>query len=149
MNMNPRMLLFISLLILCFASVAGAATEVAEATAITSSSGAPSTLQIKQNFLAMQRDEINRNLRQVQRCITNAANPQILKDNEGNTRSVPKIDAITCAYQLKQLERELARLARSESRLSQDASVAAAVLERASRQAQLKKIKQALSGSSE
>lgn len=133
--------------ILLLVSPRGAEAQTAVASPVTrSSTSRPSSFQIQQNFYAIEIASIKRQLQQVQRCIANAANPQILRDFEGNVNRVPKIDAITCAYQLKQLQRQLANIARQQAKLAQDASAQAGFLEVAQRQAELQQLLRALAG---
>jgi hypothetical protein len=140
--------LIVALMMLSLASIAGAQTSTAAATPVTASSGRPSSFQIQQNFFTIQLAGINRQLQQVQRCIANATNPQILRDPEGNINRVPKTDAITCAYQLKLMQRQLASLARQQAKLAQDASAQAGFLEVTQRQAQLQQLLKAIAGQS-
>jgi len=146
MNVNLGFGLIAGLIMLSLASESGAETQTATATAVTRSSATPSSYQIQQNFFTIQLAGINRSLRQVQRCIANAANPQILRDFEGNVNRVPQVDAINCGYQLKQLQRHLASLTRQQAKLAQDAAVQAGLLEVAQRQAQLEQLLKSLSG---
>lgn len=146
MNVNVGVGLIAALIVLSPASESGAETSTATATSVTRSSGTPSSYQIQQNFLAIQIAGIKRQVQEVQRCIANASNPQILRDFEGNVNRVPQVDAITCGYQLKQLQRQLASLSRQQTKLAQDASAQAALLELTQRQAELKQLLKALSG---
>jgi hypothetical protein len=145
-NVKVRMGLIVALIMLSLASVSGAQTSTAAATPVTASSGRPSSFQIQQNYFTIQLAGINRQLQQVQRCIANAVNPQILRDPEGNINRVPQVDAITCGYQLKLLQRQLASLARQQAKLAQDASAQSGFLEVTQRQAQLQQLIKAISG---
>lgn len=145
MNVNLGFGLMAALIMLSLASESGAETQTATATAMTRSSATPSSYQIQQNFFTIQLAGINRSLRQVQRCIANAANPQILRDFEGNVNRVPQVDAINCGYQLKQLQRHLASLTRQQTKAAQDAAVQAELLEVAQRQAELRQLVKSLS----
>ncbi len=144
LNVNVGMGLIVALIMLSLASISGAQTTTAVATPVTPSTGTPSSFQIRQNFFTIQLAGINRQLQQVQRCLANAVNPQILRDPEGNINRVPQVDAITCGYQLRLLQRQLASLARQQEKLAQDAGAQAQFLEFTQRQAQLQQLLQAL-----
>jgi hypothetical protein len=114
----------------------GAST--ASASAVTNSSGKPSTFAIKRDFLAMQIAAIQRDIREAERCITNATNPVTLRDPEGNINRVPQTDALDCGRRLKQLVRQLAGIQRKADTLAQDAEVQGSFLETQMREAQRK-----------
>lgn len=118
----------------------------ASATEVTQSSGRPSTIQIKQNFLEQQLAFLQRQIDDAQRCIANSSNPTILRDPEGNLNRVPKTDLVNCTRQLAQLQDQLARLQRQSQQLAQDAQVQAAAVQRKLQQARTRAILQAVSG---
>ncbi len=144
--MNLKVVPTSVVLALLMASSAEAQIQAAAATPVVPSSGRPSSFQIKQNFFAIQLANINRNLRQVERCLADAVNPQVLRDPEGNLNRVPRIDLNTCSYRLRLLQRQLASLAREQAKEAQDAGAAASFLEATRRQAQLQQMLRALSG---
>jgi hypothetical protein len=144
--MKLKVVLTSAVLVLLMASFAGAQIQAAVATPVVPSIGRPSSFQIRQNFFAIQQANISRSLRQVERCLADAVNPQVLRDPEGNLNRVPRIDLNTCSYQLRLLQRQLARLAREQAKEAQDAGAAASFLEFTRRQAQLQQTLRALSG---
>jgi hypothetical protein len=106
----------------------GQAAQSASASPVTASSSRPSTLRIRQNILAQQRAVIQRELSQVQRCITDSTRLQSLRDPQGNINQVPKIDLTNCARRLRLLQDQIAALSRQTTALGQDASAQAARL---------------------
>jgi hypothetical protein len=112
----------------------------------TPSGGRPSTIQVRQNIIAQKAAALQRELKQLQRCITNASQLQTLRDPEGNINIVPQNDLVNCTRRLLDLQRRQDSLNREIAALSLDAQPLAASAQRISRQAQLKSVLQALSG---
>lgn len=108
----------------------------ATATAVSPSSGRPSTIQIRQNILNQKRRALNSQVEVAQRCITNASQPTVLRDPQGNVNIVPSTDIVNCTRTLEALLRQLASLARESERLAQDAQAQAAALQRKQKQTQ-------------
>ncbi len=99
----------------------------AAATPATASSGRPSTLSIKKDLLTAKRTELQRQLRDVQRCIDGASSS--LRDSSGRVNRISSTDLVTCARTLGQIQRQLASLGRQAEALSRDAEVMGANLE--------------------
>jgi hypothetical protein len=115
-------LVLLSGLLILVSSAWGQTTSTnASAQPASRSSGQPSALEIQENALNMQLAQIEGDLREVKRCISNASNPQVLRDFNGNINRVPQVDLVDCSRRLKQLERQLAGLKRQATSLSLDA----------------------------
>jgi len=112
----------------------------------TPSGGRPSTIQIRQNIIAQKAAALQRELKELRRCITNASQLQSLRDPEGNINMVPQNDLVNCTRRLQDLQRRQDSLNREIAALSQDAQPLAAAAERAARKADLQRKLQALSG---
>jgi hypothetical protein len=131
----------ICLFCLCLASPIGAqqGQRGATATPTVPSSGAPSSIQIKQNFLNQQIRAVNSQIQVAQRCIANASRPEVLRDPQGNVNIVPSQDITNCSRTLSALQRQLASLSRQVAKLAQDAQVQAAFLQAKQKQQQAQK----------
>ena len=141
--------LIATLLLLAFVSVAysqGTARSSAAKAVSTPSGGRASTIQIRQNVIAQKAAALQRELKELQRCISNASQLQTLRDPEGNINMVPQNDLVNCTRRLQDLQRRQDSLNREIAALSQDAIPLAAAAERRARQANLKRVLQALSG---
>lgn len=121
-------------------------TPSASATETTQSSGRPSTLKIKQNFLQKRLALLQRQIDDARRCIANASNPTLARDPEGNLNRVPKTDLVNCTRELNRLLNELSSLQRDSAQLAIEAQAASAAIERRLRQERTKKLLQAVSG---
>jgi hypothetical protein len=100
------------------------------ATPATQSSGRPSTIAVKQDFLRQRQAILERDVEESLRCIESASNPQTLRDPEGNINRVPQTDLVNCTRRLAQLRRQLDSLAREAKQLAQDAQVQANAVQR-------------------
>jgi hypothetical protein len=120
----------------------------ASATQVTTSSGRPSSIGIKQNILKQKQAALARELTEVARCIRTSGQSQVLRDPEGNVNIVPDIDVTNCARRLAQLLRQQSSLGRAANQLAQDAQAQANSAQRALEQARTKARLQAISGSS-
>ncbi len=150
-----RFSILLATMIVTLASAAHAQTTIPQAASSaaakavsTPSSGRPSTFQIRQNIIAQKAAAIQRELKELQRCITNASQLQTLRDPEGNINIVPQNDAVNCARRLQDLQRRQDSLNREIAALSQDAQPVAAAAQRIAQQAALQRVLQALSGKS-
>ncbi|MBI5570137.1 MAG: hypothetical protein HY914_09345 [Desulfomonile tiedjei] len=110
----------------------------ATATAVRPPSGGGGTAEIAQNALTFKRAELTRQLREIQRCISDASNPIVLRDPQGNINRVPQTDLINCARKLGQLQRQLSSLQRQSNALAQDATFQSILLQDALQIAQRK-----------
>jgi hypothetical protein len=123
-----------------------AASSAAAKAVSTPSGGRPSTIKVRQNIIAQKAAALQRELKELQRCITNASQLQTLRDPEGNINIVPQNDLVNCTRRLKDLQRRQDSLNREIAALSTDVQPVAAAAQRIARQAQLKSVLQALSG---
>lgn len=123
-----------------------AASSAAAKAVSTPSGGRPSTIQVRQNIIAQKAAALKRELKELQRCITNASQLQTLRDPEGNINIVPQNDLVNCTRRLQDLQRRQDSLNREIAAISLDVQPLAAAAQRISRQAQLKSVLQALSG---
>jgi hypothetical protein len=112
----------------------------------TPSGGRPSTIQIRQNVIAQKAAALQRELKELQRCITNASQLQSLRDPEGNINMVPQNDLVNCTRRLQDLQRRQDSLNREVAALAQSTQPVAAAAERRARQADLQSKLKALSG---
>lgn len=137
MTITYRLALATSILsILLAAPVAwGQASPSAAARTTSRSSSVPSTYAVKQHFLSFQQARIQSEIREVQRCIADASNTQVVRDPEGNLNRAPQIDLTNCTRRLQQLTRQLTELVRSADALTRDADVAGIRLENIARDA--------------
>jgi chromosome segregation ATPase len=87
----------------------------------------PNTFTIEQRALTRAQARLERELRQVRRCLSNAA--QNLRDPQGNINRVASVDLVNCGRRLGALQRKLNRLGRSAERLQFEAAAAQAKLE--------------------
>lgn len=117
----------------------------ASATPVNISTGTPSTIAIREQFLVQQEQIIERELQQVTRCIANASLNVVLVDPTGIINRVPQTDIVNCTRRLNQLQRQVARLAREAQQLANDAQVQATALETQARLAELQQNLRALS----
>lgn len=123
------------------------AASAASAKAVsTPSGGRPSNIQVRQNIIAQKAAALRSELKELQRCITNATQLQTLRDPEGNINIVPQNDLVNCTRRLRDLQRRQDSLNREIAALSFNAQPVAAAAQIISRQAQLKSVLQALSG---
>ncbi len=128
------------------AQATGAPPSASATPVSTPSGGRPSTLQVRQNILGQKAAALQRELKELQRCITNASQLQTLRDPQGNINIVPQNDIVNCTRRLQDLQRRQDSLNREIAALSQDAVPLAAAAQTQARQAQLQRILQALSG---
>jgi TolA-binding protein len=124
-----------------------AASSAAAKAVSTPSGGRPSTIQVRQNILAQKAAALQRELKELQRCIRNASQLQTLRDPEGNINIVPQNDIVNCTRRLQDLQRRQDSLNREIAALAQSAQPVAAAAERGARKASLQSKLQALSGS--
>lgn len=121
---------------LCCLGLAAATTATAQTSATTaspfvpSSSGAPSTIQLKRQMLALQQAQIEGELRQAQLCVKNATILQTLRDPQGNINRVPQTDLVDCARRIRSLERQMVSLGRQAEALARDAEAQGLAVER-------------------
>jgi hypothetical protein len=130
---TPRKVTILCSVCLIFALVAPAAwaqTSSATATPVNTSTGRPSTLQIRQNIVARERAAIQRGITEVQRCLNDATRAQTLRDPQGNINQVPKIDIVNCGRRLAILQDRIRSLSRRSAALTQDAQAQALALRR-------------------
>ncbi len=104
-------------------------TGNAVATPVSVSSSAPSSFKIRANILAQKQAALLAQIEVAQRCIRTSSLPTVLRDPEGNLRTVPQTDIVNCTRTLNSLQRQLASLARESAKLSADAEAAAFRLE--------------------
>ena len=123
-----------------------AAPSAAAKAVSTPSGGRPSTIQVRQNIIAQNAAALQRELKELQRCITNASQLQTLRDPEGNINIVPQNDLVNCTRRLQDLQRRQDSLNRQIAALSLDAQPVAAAAQRIARQAALQRVLQALAG---
>ncbi len=123
-----------------------AASSAAAKAVSTPSGGRPRTIQIRQNIIAQKAAAIQSELKELQRCVTNASNLQSLRDPEGNVNIVPQNDLLNCTRRLQDLQRRQDSLNREIAALTQSTQPVAAAAERLARQANLQRKLQALSG---
>jgi len=125
MNMLPKKLILVLgiwLVVVPTATAQTAATtrSLSTATQVSPSGGGPSPVTIKADFLRQRQAIIQRQLRQVIRCIENA---QInLRDVEGNINRVKSTDLLICTRRLTQLRAALASLGQQASALQVEAA---------------------------
>jgi len=119
----------------------------ASATQLTTSTGRPSSIRIKQDILKQKQAALARELAEVVRCIRISSQSQVLRAPEGNVNIVPDIDVTNCARRLASLQRQQSSLVRAASQLAQDAQAQANTAQRALEQARIKARLQAISGS--
>ena len=98
-------------------------TVSASATQSGRSSGTPSTLQIKQNFISINEASVQRQMRAALRCIANAR--RNLRDLRGNINRVAQTDLINCGRKVTQLQRLIERMGRKAGRLAVEAEALA------------------------
>ncbi len=145
-----RFMVFVCVMIVMAAipgTVPAQATDVASATPVNISTGTPSTFTIKQQIIAQQVAQIQREVTQVSRCIRTASLDVVLRDPTGQINRVPQTDLIDCRRRLNALLRRLERLTRAANRLSRDARAQAVALETQSRLALLQQNLRALASS--
>ncbi len=106
------------------------------ATPASISAGSPSTLAIKKDLLVAARTELQRQLRDVQRCIDQATHN--LRDAAGLVNRIASTDLVTCSRSLNQIQRKLVSLGRKADTLARDAEVMAANLETVKRRLETK-----------
>jgi len=123
-----------------------AASSAAAKAASTPSGGRPSTIQVRQNIIAQKAAALRSELKELQRCITNASQLQTLRDPEGNINIVPQNDLVNCTRRLQDLQRRQDSLNSQIAALSLDAQPVAAAAQRIARQAALQRVLQALAG---
>lgn len=97
----------------------------AAATPITSVPGGPSSIELKRNWLLQQQATLNQSITVAKACIKNNTMTQVLRDPEGNIRSVPSTDIVNCNRTLNALLNRLAANQRAINNLSQDSQLAA------------------------
>jgi hypothetical protein len=97
----------------------------AAVTPITSVPGGPSSLELKRNWLLQQQATLNQSITVAKACIKNNSMTQVLRDPEGNIRSVPSTDIVNCTRTLNALLNRLAANQRAINNLAQDSQLAA------------------------
>jgi hypothetical protein len=97
----------------------------AAATPITSVPGGPSSIELKRNWLLQQQATLNQSITVAKACIKNNSMTQVLRDPEGNIRSVPSTDIVNCTRTLNALLNRLAANQRAINNLAQDSQLAA------------------------
>jgi hypothetical protein len=112
------------------AAASAAAKEVS-----TPSGGRPSTFQVRQNIIAQKAAALRSELKELQRCISNASQLQTLRDPEGNINIVPQNDLVNCTRRLKDIQRRQDSLNREIAALAQAAGPAASAAQSAARSA--------------
>jgi chromosome segregation ATPase len=98
-------------------------TTSSSATEAGASSGVPSSLTIRSNFLTIKQGSLQRELRAIRRCLKNAT--LTLRDPQGRINRVPETDLVNCGRRLRQVQRQLQVLGREFTFLSQDAAALA------------------------
>jgi len=154
MKARPRFFILVATLSLAFVSavyppgLTNAASSAAAKAVSTPSGGRPSAIQVRQNILAQKAAALQRELKELQRCISNATQLQTLRDPEGNINIVPQNDLVNCTRRLQDLQRRQDSLNREIAAIAQAVQPVAATAERAARKADLQRKLQALSGKS-
>jgi hypothetical protein len=97
----------------------------AAATPITRAPGGPSSLELKRNWLLQQQATLNQSITVAKACIKNNSMSVVLRDPEGNIRSVPSTDVVNCTRTLNALLNRLAANQKAINNLSQDSQLAA------------------------
>lgn len=97
---------------------------------VSASSGRPSTIEIQQHYLLMKRAQIERDIKEAQRCLSDARQPTVLYDPQGNINRISQIDIVDCGRRLEQLQRELSNLARASNAMAKDANFQSSLLRR-------------------
>lgn len=115
---------------LLFAPLSIAQSSSASATPVSAPTAGASTLTIRGNILAMKQADIQRQIKEAELCIQNAANPTILRDPQGNINRVPSADLVNCTRALAQLQRQLQAVARQANQLSVESNFRAARVQR-------------------
>ncbi|MGC8658579.1 MAG: hypothetical protein ACP5U1_05845 [Desulfomonilaceae bacterium] len=92
----------------------------AAATSTSRTRYAPSSFEIRKNALAQERASILQAISEAQACVQNNSNPQILRDQQGNVRSVPSADVANCKRTLNALKRQLVSNLQAADNLDQD-----------------------------
>lgn len=119
----------ITLLVACYSAVMAQEwavnsdfnpSQAATATPASRTRYSPSSLTIQRNALAQQNASILQAIAVAQACIKNNSNPQILRDQEGNVRSVPSTDLSNCIRTLEDLKRRLIANLQAIDNLNQD-----------------------------
>ena len=152
MKARLRYCLLVAVVSLAFVSAAypqglsSAGSSAAAKAVSTPSGGRPSTIQVRQNILAQKAAALQRELKELQRCIRNASQLQTLRDPEGNINIVPQNDLVNCTRRLQDLQRQQDSLSREIAALGQATQPLVARAERAARQADLQRKLQALVG---
>lgn len=149
-----RLSILVATLLLAFVSAAfaqgltSAAASAAAKAVSTPSGGRPSSLQVRQNIIAQKAAALQRELKELQRCISNASQLQTLRDPEGNINIVPQNDLVNCTRRLQDLQRRQDSLNREIAVLAQAAGPLASAAQRAERTADWQRKLKALAGSS-
>jgi len=104
--------------------------RAAAAREASASTGRPSTFEIQQHFLLMKRAQIERDMKEAQRCLEDARQPSVLYDPQGNINRISQIDIVDCGRRLEQLQRQLASLARTAEAMGKDAAFQSGQLRR-------------------
>jgi hypothetical protein len=94
---------------------------------------APSRFEIQRNFLTIERSNLTRQFRQLERCIRNAR--QNLVDVQGIVNRVAQTDLINCGRRLEILLRKQRKLTRLSTRLEAEAEIEFEILSQLLRQA--------------
>ncbi|MEW6141445.1 MAG: hypothetical protein AB1733_24750 [Thermodesulfobacteriota bacterium] len=108
-----------------------AAEASASAREVTSSTGRPSSIQVRQQFFSQQQALLLGQLQEIERCLRTSQLNVVLYDPQGNINRVPQTDLVDCGRQLQRVQRQLQSLARRAEQLNQDAQALALALERA------------------
>ncbi len=112
--------------------VRGQQATSAAATPYTPSSGTPSALAIRTNFLNQIKAELQRQLREVQRCIDQAT-PN-LTGPSGIVNRVPSTDLVNCSRALAIVQAKLVSLGREADHIAAEAQALTIRLEALSQQ---------------
>ena len=112
--------------------VRGQQSGSSAATPYTPSSGSPSAVAIRTNFLNQKKAELERQLREVQRCIDQAT-PN-LRGPGGTVNRVPSTDLVNCTRALAIVQAKLVSLGREADHMAADAQALTIRLEAISQQ---------------
>lgn len=133
-SLVTALLLFVFLgVFLTDCPMAQQSSAVSTAQSASGATTAPSRFQIQRNFLIIDRADLTRRVRQLQRCVRNAR--ENLVDIQGNLNRVAQTDLINCGRQLEMLLRQQQRLTRRSNRIETEARLEAEILAQMLRQA--------------
>jgi hypothetical protein len=101
--------------------------STSKAAALSSSGSTPSTVAIKKQFLDIERNSVQRDIKTALRCVETAR--LNLRDIQGNINRVARTDLLNCSRRLQILTRALQQLAGRGGRLGVEAEAEARSLE--------------------